>query len=175
MKLEKLIRRFLLPSTIISLWYFWRFRCLISTKAEIEFNPNLNIGPDTAIGSFTKIKASDGPLHIGAHVSVSAGCDISSGPGGIFIGDDCLIGAHVNIIGNNYCYDRLDTSIRLQGTCSKGIRIGRNVWIGAGACILDGAIVDDGVIITPNSVVSNHIARNVIAQGNPAKMIFIRR
>jgi acetyltransferase-like isoleucine patch superfamily enzyme len=135
----------------------------------------LRIGAGTKIGSFTKIKASEGPLEIGAEVSISVGCDISSGASGVFIGDDCLISSHVHIIGNNYNYDRIDIPIRLQGTSSKGIRIGSNVWVGAGACILDGSLIGDGVIVTPLSVVSSRIPENTIIQGNPAKIIFKRR
>jgi serine O-acetyltransferase len=53
--------------------------------------------------------------------------------------------------------------------------IGNNVWIGAGACILDGATIGSGVIVTPNSVVSAKVADNAIVQGNPSKVIFLRR
>jgi acetyltransferase-like isoleucine patch superfamily enzyme len=81
----------------------------------------------------------------------------------------------VNIIGNNYKYGSLDVPFRLQGTVSKGTRIGNNVWIGAGASILDGVVIGNGVIITPNSMVSSRVPDNAIVQGNPAKVIFTRR
>jgi acetyltransferase-like isoleucine patch superfamily enzyme len=91
-------------------------------------------------------------------------------------GDDCLIGPNVSIIGNNYRYERLDVPIRLQEKYSaKGIRIGANVWIGAGCTILDGADIGSGTIVTPNSVVSHRLPENSIAQGNPARVIFTRR
>ena len=168
-------RRFFLPSFLVSIYYYFKYGCMISFRAEVELNSKLKIGKKTSIGSFTKIKASIGVLSIGKNVSIATGCDIGSDLGGTYIGNDCLIGPHVKIIGNNYSYNCLDIPIRLQGTHSKGVKIEDNVWIGAGACILDGAEIGCGAIITPNSVVSSKIPQNTIVQGNPAKVIFNRR
>ena len=41
----------------------------------------------------------------------------------------------VCIIGNDYRYDRLDVPVALQEKTSKGIRIGRDVWLGAGCVV----------------------------------------
>lgn len=168
-------RRFLLPAPFVSLWYFFKFGCRINFRSEVEFSPNLKIGRKTNIGAFTKIKADQGPLVIGERVDIAAGCQILPGEAGVTIGDDCLIGSHAVIIGVNYAYDRLDVPIRMQKGQSKGVVIGNNVWIGAGACILDGATIGSGVIVTPNSVVSAKVADNAIVQGNPSKVIFVRR
>ena len=100
MEIGKVIRRFLIPSVFVSLYYWLKFGCKISPRAEVELSSNLRIGRNTNIGSFSKIKVSDGPLTIGKNVSIAVGCDIGSGEKGIVIGDDCLIGPHVNIIGN---------------------------------------------------------------------------
>jgi acetyltransferase-like isoleucine patch superfamily enzyme len=175
MNIHKVARRFLIPQPLVTLLYYARYRCFVSMRAEVDYSPDLVVGAGTHIGSFAKIKASDGPLHIGKNVQIANGCWIYSGAAGVLIGDDCMIAAHAVIIGNNYRYDRLDVPIRLQGTTSKGIAIGNNVWIGAGACILDGARIGAGSIITPNTVVAARIPPNSIVQGNPGKVIFTRR
>lgn len=176
MNLGTIVRRFLTPGFVNTLRGYLKYGCLISTRAEVEITPNLRIGRKSVISSFTKIKATDGPLSIGRHVEISNGCVLASHTSGVEIGDDCLIGPNVSIMGNNYRYDRLDVPIRLQEKVStKGIRIGNNVWIGAGCVLLDGADVGSGTILTPNSVVSGRIPENSIAQGNPAKVIFTRR
>lgn len=175
MEAGKIMRRFLVPRWLVTLYYFAKFRCLVSPRAEVEFSPLLTIGARSRIGSFTKIKASDGPMHIGNYVQISTNCEINSGKGGLRIGDDCMLGACVSVIGNNYSYDRLDIPLRLQGKTSKGIQIANDVWIGSGSRILDGAVIGANVIITPNSVVSGRIPDKVIASGNPAKAIFRRR
>lgn len=172
----KVIRRFFIPQFIVSIIYLIKSKCFISFKSEVEFNPSrLKIGAKTNISSFCKIKAVSGPLTIGANGSIGAGCFISSNEGGIEIGDYCLISPNVSIIGSNYIYDQIDVPFCEQGHTSKGIKIGRNVWIGSNSSILDGAELGDNVIVTPNTVVSQKVAPNTIVQGNPAKVIFTRR
>ncbi len=175
MRTGTLIRRFLSFPLIVSLYYFWKYRARVSPRAEVDLSGNLVLGRNTNISSFAKIKATEGPLRIGRDVSVTTGCMISSGTGGLEIGDDTLIGPNVVIIANTYRYDRVDVPYRLLGTTSKGTRIGRNVLIGAGACILDGAVVGDGAWIAPNSVVSKKVPENAIVSGAPAKVVFVRR
>lgn len=170
------LRRFLTPGFVVTLQALLKYGAKISPKAEVEITPNLRLGKRSVISSFVKIKSKDGPLHIGNDVDIASFCVITSHTAGTYIGDDCLIGPNVSIIGNNYRYDRLDVPIRLQEkTSTKGIRIASNVWIGAGCTILDGADVGAGTIVTPNSVVSSKLPENSIAQGNPAKVIFTRR
>jgi len=176
MKAAVALRRFLTPRILVTIWGYLKYGCMISPKAEVEITFQLSIGRGSIISSFTKVKASDGPLKIGRNVEISNGCVISSFTAGTFIGDDCLVGPNCSIIGNNYHYDRLDVPIRLQGKFSaKGIRIAENVWLGSGCVVLDGADIGAGTIVTPNSVISGRIPANSIATGNPAKVIFTRR
>ena len=176
MRLKTVIRRFFVPHTLITLYFYWRYRAFVSPRAEVEISPLLTIGRKSSISSFAKIKASEGPVHIGERTDIGVGCFIGGYQPGIEIGNDCLISPNVSIIGVNYRYDRLDATFREQGLESKGpTRIGNNVWIGVGSVILDNAEIGDGVIVAPNSVVSGRIPENAIVQGNPAKPIFIRR
>jgi acetyltransferase-like isoleucine patch superfamily enzyme len=171
----KLAQRFLLPGFVISLIYAFRFRALVSPRAEVELSPLVKLGKGTQISSFTKVKATDGPLTIGARVSIGSGCFIHAGNAGVTIGDDSLISPNVSIVGSNYRYDRLDIPIQQQGEITKGVSIGKDVWIGVGCAILDGARIGDHAIVAPNAVVSGPVAEKVIAAGNPAKPIFTRR
>lgn len=175
MNIATVVRRFLLPGFAVTVLYGLRYKCFVSPKAEVEYTGNIKIGRQTRISSFTKIKATDGPLEIGKKVSISAGVAISTYSAGIVIGDGVLISPNVAIIGGNYQYDRIDLPLYEQGRTSKGIRIGNNVWIGANCVILDGAQIGDGVIVAPSSVVSTALPENCIVQGNPAKVVFERR
>ena len=51
----------------------------------------------------------------------------------------------------------------------KSIQIGNDVWIGAGAIILDGITIGDGAIVGAGAVVTKDIAPFSIVKGIPAK------
>ena len=51
------------------------------------------------------------------------------------------------------------------------ITIGDNVWIGGNTCILPGVTIGNNVVIGAGSVVTKDIPDNVIAAGNPCKII----
>jgi acetyltransferase-like isoleucine patch superfamily enzyme len=174
MKLFNTLRRFLVPSPVVTAIYLFKHKCKISPRAEVELSAFLRMGRGTVVSSFSKIKA-NGPMNIGENVSIGTNCFISSDAGGVNIGAYSMIGSNACIIGNNYNYNKLDVPICLQEKTSKGINIARNVWIGSGCSILDGASIGEGAIITPNSVVSGKVPENAITQGNPAKVIFTRR
>ncbi len=175
MKFKKLFFRFFFPPIIVTLYYFIKYRCKVSPRAEVDVSSLLKFGRGTQVGSFCKLKVLDGPLTTGINVSIGSCSFISADKAGVILGDYVGVGPNVKIIGNNYKYDKLDIPIFLQEKTSQGIRIGNNVWIGAGCAILDGSDIGDGAIISPNSVVSGKIAKNTVAQGNPAKAIFVRR
>jgi len=51
------------------------------------------------------------------------------------------------------------------------ISIGNNVWIGAHVCVLPGVTIGDNTVIGAGSVVTKNIPANVLAAGNPCKVI----
>lgn len=169
------IRRLLTPGWWVTLSCLRRYGARVSPRAEVELTEHLRLGPRVVIGSYTKLKCSDGPLELGEGVQIGTHCFISSHPGGVSIGNFSMLGPFVSVIGNNYQYDCVDVPISLQPKTSKGIVIGKGVWIAAGAVVLDGARIEDGAIVTPNSVVSGRVKANTIVQGNPASVIFTRR
>ena len=175
MKIKQLVSRFLIPGHFVSLYYYAKFGCIVSPKAEVDISNNLIIGKKSQISSFVKMKVADGLLQIGERTDISVGCFLSSSPGQLVIGDDCLIGANCTILSNNYITSSMEYSFRDQGSTTVGTRIGNNVLVGANSVIVDGSIIGDGVVIAANSLVSGKIASNSIIQGNPARVIFTRR
>jgi acetyltransferase-like isoleucine patch superfamily enzyme len=175
MKASLLIKRFLTPPLVVSFVYWRRYGAKVSPRAEVDLTDNLVFGSRCVVGSFTKIKAASGPLRIGNDVQIATQCFIGTGAGGLTIGDYTMIGPLTCIVSVNYSYARLDQPVALQPKTSKGIRIGRGVWIGAGCMIVDGADIGANVIVTPNSVVAGRVPENTIVQGNPAEVVFTRR
>ena len=171
---RKGMARMLTPSILVSALYYLRQGAKISPKAEVDLTDNLQFGPGAVVSSFAKIKAHDGPLVFGARAGIASGCFIASGPGGIRIGDNFICGANVNIVASNYVHAEKDKHLEDQGSVSKGIRIGSNVWIGSGCTITDGAEIGDNVIVAANSLINRRYKSDLILQGAPAKTVMKR-
>ena len=54
------------------------------------------------------------------------------------------------------------------------MRVGNNVWIGYGACILRGVTVGDNAIIGTSAVVTRDVPANAVVAGIPARVIRMR-
>ena len=172
--LRKGLQRMLTPAWVVTLYYLAKYRAKVSPKAEVDLSDNLQFGSGCVVSSFTKIKAIDGVIRFGDRAGIASGCFIASGTAGIEIGDNFICGANVNIIASNYNHGQLDVHLEDQGSVSKGIKIGSNVWVGSGCTITDGAVIGDNVIIAANSLVSRRYKSNLVLQGNPAKILLKR-
>ena len=87
----------------------------------------------------------------------------------VTIGDNVLIGPNVGIYTAGH---PLDYEIRNQEyEYAFPIRIGNNVWIGGNVVINPGVSIGDNAVIGAGSVVTKDIPSNVIAVGNPCKVL----
>ena len=51
------------------------------------------------------------------------------------------------------------------------IRIGRNCWLGAGVIVVPGVTIGENTVIGAGSVVTKDIPANVVAVGNPCRVL----
>ena len=172
--LAKGLQRMFTPSFVVTAYYLLKYGAKVSFRAEVDLSEKLRFGKGCVVSSYTKIKALDGPVIFGDRAGVAIGCFIAAGEAGITIGDNFICGANVNIVATNYRHSELDKHLEDQGSTSKGITIGNNVWIGSGCTITDGAVIGDNVIVAANSLVSRRYKSNLILQGNPAKTLLKR-
>lgn len=87
----------------------------------------------------------------------------------IRIGDNVLLGPNVQIY---TAHHPLSLEERLTGReLGSPISVGNNVWIGGGAIILPGVSIGDNAVIGAGSVVTRDIPANVVAAGNPCRVI----
>jgi acetyltransferase-like isoleucine patch superfamily enzyme len=91
--------------------------------------------------------------------------------GGVEIGDNTRIAEKVSIHAMNHNYINRNQLIINQGRRAMGIKIGNDVWIGAGAKILDGVEIGDGCVVAAGSVVTKSIESYLVVAGVPAKII----
>lgn len=87
----------------------------------------------------------------------------------VIIGDDCFIGPNVSIYTACHSTDPVERNTRQEW--AEPVTIGDNVWIGGSTTILPGVTIGDNVTIGAGSVVTKDIPSNVVAVGNPCKVI----
>ncbi len=138
------------------------------------WNGSITIGERCRIHAGARILAHGGAVTIGDGSSVNP-YSILYGHGGLRIGDRVLIAAGVVIVAANH---RIEPGkpIRGQGLSTEGIVIGDDVWIGAGARILDGAMIGDGAVVAAGCVVTGQpVTPETIVGGIPHRPIGNRR
>lgn len=106
-------------------------------------------------------------LRVGRNVFINHGCTISD-IGGIDIGDDVLIAPNVSLLSSGHPVEPLDRTRRVTAA---PIVIGRNVWIGTGAIVLQGVTVGDDSVIAAGAVVSDDVPPATVVGGVPARVI----
>ena len=107
-------------------------------------------------------------IYLGKEVMVNFNCvflDVCP----IIIGDYTLIGPNTQIYTACHSLDYKDRQENKE--FGKPVRIGDHVWIGGNVTILPGVSIGDHSIIGAGSVVTKDIPANVIAVGNPCKVI----
>lgn len=130
----------------------------------------ITIGDDSYLSSYCILKTFDGWIKMGNNCTVN-NYAILYGHGGLEIGNDVRIAAQVIVISMNHVFEDPDTPIWKQGIKAKGIKIEDDVWIGAGAKVLDGVTIGKGSVVGAGAVVTDNIPPYSIAIGVPAKVI----
>lgn len=87
----------------------------------------------------------------------------------IYVGDYTMIGPNVTIATAGH---PILPELREKGyQFNMPVHIGKNCWIGAGAVILPGITIGDNVVVGAGSVVTKDLPSNVVAVGNPCKVL----
>ena len=107
-------------------------------------------------------------IHLGVDVFMNFNCVILD-VARIDIDDGTQIGPAVQIMAADHPRDAASRAAGLE--FGRPIRIGRNVWIGAGAILLPGITVGDHAIIGAGSVVTRDVPASATVAGNPARPI----
>ena len=87
----------------------------------------------------------------------------------IFFGNNCEVNMNCTFLDDNKII--IGDNALICKTRTAPVKIGSNVWIGGGAIILPGVSIGNNVVIGAGSIVTRNIPDNVIAFGNPCKII----
>lgn len=140
----------------------------------VEGTQNVHIGRYTRLGRRAFLKTDGaGRIEIGEHVTINDGATIVAYER-IEIGDHAMIGEYVTIRDANHGTARGEL-IRRQPHDAAPVYIGRDAWIGRGACVLKGVRVEDGAVVGANSVVTKDVPANTVVGGVPARPIGERK
>lgn len=147
--------------------------CFIAPEAAIFGEP----GRPVILGDRCAIAAQaflHGPITLGHDVSVNAGARLDGGRKGLIVGDGTRIASGAAL----YAFDhglKSDRDIKDQPVRSRGIRIGRDVWIGANAGVTDGVTIGNHAVVAMGAVVVRDVPEWSIVAGVPATVVGDRR
>lgn len=132
-------------------------RALLSRLFGREVDPSLRVFPPfyTDFGK---------NIHLGKDVFINACCHFQD-HGGVTIGDGCQIGHGVVFATLNHGLAPEERKF----TYPAPITLGRNVWVGSNATILQGVTVGDNAVVAAGAVVTKDVAADTVVGGVPAK------
>jgi maltose O-acetyltransferase len=106
--------------------------------------------------------------HIGARTFINFGVvllDVAT----ITIGDDVQVGPNVQFLTPTHPVAAEPRRAKLEA--AKPIVVGDNVWLGGGVILCPGVSIGENTVVGAGAVVTRDLPANVVAVGNPARVI----
>jgi maltose O-acetyltransferase len=107
-------------------------------------------------------------IRVGARTFVNYGLvalDVAS----IEIGDDVQIGPNVQLLTPTHPVE--PDARRAKWEAAEPIAIEGNVWLGGGVIVLPGVTIGENTVVGAGSIVTKDLPPNVVAAGNPARVV----
>ena len=105
-------------------------------------------------------------IHVGEGVFINACCHFQD-HGGVYLGDGCQIGHNVVFATLNHGLAPDDR----PNTYPAPITLGRGVWVGSNATILQGVTIGDNAVVAAGAVVAKDVPADTVVGGVPARVI----
>ena len=107
-------------------------------------------------------------VHLGSNIYANAGLKLVDDTH-IYIGDCTMLGPNVVIATAGH---PIDPELRGRGLqYNLPVHIGKNCWLGAGVIVMPGVTIGDNCVIGAGSIVTKDIPSNVVAVGNPCRVL----
>lgn len=166
-KIYKLYKVLRLSNIKQHLWFLINLRVAGSVtfgKGCVVLNPKkILFGKNVEIGNNVRLQAES--IFIGDNSFVGHNNNIY---GTVNIDSWFMSGPNVSIIGGNHG-TVTGVPMAKQDSNSVGIRISRDVWVGANSVVLDGAFIESGVVVGAGSVIKSAIKSNAVYFSEIAK------
>jgi acetyltransferase-like isoleucine patch superfamily enzyme len=143
---------------------------LVVLDAKGETNRGITVGNGVFLGRGTILSCKDGDIELGDHVNIGFYSEIFSGSS-VTVGAHGLFAAYTYLVGGGHEFDRPGVPVVEQARRSKGITLGENVWLGAGAKVMDGVRIGRDVVVGAGAIVTEDLPDRVVAVGVPARVV----
>ena len=143
---------------------------LVVLDAKGTSNRGIDVGRGVFLGRGTILSCKDGDIAIGDHGNFGFHCEVFSGSS-VTVGRHGLFAAQAYLVGGGHEFEGEGLAVIDQPRSSRGISLGDNVWLGAGAKVLDGVRIGSDVVVGANAVVTTDLPDGAIAAGVPARVL----
>jgi acetyltransferase-like isoleucine patch superfamily enzyme len=171
MSLIKRIYNTILVKTSIIIYGYVRGKN-VSLAGNVILKNKVIIGDNS-----TLLTSNDGEIIISECTSVGKDSWIASGSGKILIGQECIFGPRVTIVGQNHALKDVTTKNYLPWDLDDDgheTELGIRCHVGANVTIVPGVKIGDYCVIAANSVVTKNFGSGSIIAGNPARLLKIK-
>ena len=154
-----------------------RFDVMLFPGGKVTIGDHLHMVSSPARSAITLFSRCSLTAYAGAEINVGDRVGLNgtaiTAKKRIDIGDGTMIAPNVIIVDSDF-HAHWPPETRLTSSTAasdRAVVIGKNVWIGMNTIVLKGSVIGDGSIIGAASVVSGTIPPNVVAAGNPARVM----
>jgi acetyltransferase-like isoleucine patch superfamily enzyme len=139
-------------------------------KEKVSFGNHVTLRENAWIQCRSGFNELSEGLIIENNVYIGPGAIIGVG-GKVVIEEGCQIGARLAISAESHEINENNHNYVSGEVSRKGIKIGKNTWIGNNVTILDGVNIGENCVIGAGTIVTKSIANNSVVVGNPARII----
>lgn len=151
--------------------YIDKYCRLGASKATIELGNNNRLFQRAVLNTYVSSAVKGEGIVTGSQCVIGVNAVLGAGNGGLYIGNNVLIGPNVVIATGGHDYNRVDLTAIEQSYKGSPISIGDNVWIGSSAVVLGGVTIGEHSVIAAGTVVTKDVEPYTVFGGEAGRTI----